>query len=113
MNHLWFVIAKSNPTGNIAVVNITHHRPGTRDEDGSCVLVEGDHPFIDRDSDVRYADARTFTPAQQKMMEGAPDAYPPRQKAAREIVEKMRAGAKVSDQTPQKVQKMIDENPLD
>ena len=52
--HLWIVITSSNVQGKCAIVNVTSYDPN---DDRSCVLQPGDHPFVRHPSVVRYQGA--------------------------------------------------------
>lgn len=55
-DHLWIIV--SDPTldkRNVFIVNVTSWKP---EKDESCILEEGDHPFITHKSIISYADAR-------------------------------------------------------
>jgi hypothetical protein len=51
-NHLWIVISSATADGRIGVVSVTTYRPP--DSDSTCVIREGEHPFIRHDSCVYY-----------------------------------------------------------
>jgi len=57
--HLFFVISPTQ-NGNCLCVNVTTQR---NNSDTSCVLQNGDHPFITHDSAVDYKRAREVNPA--------------------------------------------------
>src|SRR5687767_10972697 len=56
-SHLWLVITTpTGPKDEFVFVNITTVH-GTPEEDHTCILRAGDHPFVKHDSWVRYGDA--------------------------------------------------------
>ena len=63
--HLWIAVAKAKPSGDIVAFNITTYRPGTLGSDGSCVLENGEHPFIKHKSEVYYAGGLLLSVQQQ------------------------------------------------
>src|SRR6266487_183381 len=57
--HLWIAITvPDGAQGRFVMVNLTTLRPYTADQ--TCVLYDGDHPFVHRDSVVHYMDAREW-----------------------------------------------------
>ncbi len=57
--HLWIAItAPDGLEGHFVVVNLTTLRPPTADQ--TCVLHDGDHPFVHHDSVIQYSDAREW-----------------------------------------------------
>ena len=51
LNHLWVVIARSND-GQLAIVNLTTRRD---DSDETCLISQGEHPFVKHDTAVHYS----------------------------------------------------------
>jgi hypothetical protein len=57
--HLWVVITHpEGPKGQFIMVNVTSLRSYTADT--TCILHDGDHPFIHHDSVIAYSDAEEW-----------------------------------------------------
>ena len=53
--HLWVVLTSPNERGELAIANFS---TAARGWDTSCIVSPGEHPFVSRESCVRYSDAR-------------------------------------------------------
>ena len=91
--HCYFVISKVDADGMVLVVNCSTYR-GMRSEDTTCILNEGDHPFIKQTSYIPFNRACLMKYAEVLKLNPIRDVSP-------ELYEKLRAGLKKSDQTPQ------------
>jgi hypothetical protein len=54
--HLWIVLSDPNDAGRFVAVNLTTSRHAPK----ALTLRPGQHPFIDRDSDVNFGDAEVL-----------------------------------------------------
>ncbi len=105
--HLWMVL--SDPTNEnrlVVVVSITTLRHGAEQ---TVVLRKGEHPFINRDSSVCYADARLVdaTDLDIKAKAGQIKVHAP---CSPKTLAEVKAGILASDLTPQKVQRFYKES---
>jgi hypothetical protein len=92
-DHLWIVINDPAAHGGTAlIVNISELRSGA---ETTCVLKAGEHPFITKDSYVRYMSARgpSATDIAQAIKAGK---LKPHQTANPALLAKLRAGAQAS-----------------
>jgi len=106
--HLWIVVtdpSEENPT--VVIVSITTLRHGAEQ---TVVLRRGEHPFIDRDSSVCYADARMVDARdlEARAKAGQVKIHAPCPLKTLEIVA---AGIMASELTPRKVQKFYENLP--
>lgn len=49
--HLWVVISSPNTAREVAIVNLTSHKPGC---DTSCKIYAGEHPIVSHDTVIEY-----------------------------------------------------------
>lgn len=103
--HLWFVIAKPDHDERV-IVSVT-----TRDAEAidlTCILMPGDHPFIDHESVIFYRKAATVAVNYLETIErrGELVRKPP---AADALIDRIRLGAFRSQFTPNYVKKAIDD----
>ncbi len=92
-NHLWIVLNEPAGHGDIAlIVNVSTLRPNA---ETTCILEPGEHPFITRDSYVRYGSARRADAADlaEALRNGL---LKPHRATTKAFLEKVRAGAKAS-----------------
>ncbi len=93
--HCYFVISKVDADGNVLVVNCSTYRDFSG-EDTTCILNKGEHPFIKQTSYIPYNRARIMAYEDVLKLSPIRDVSP-------ELYEKLRNGAKKSEQTPQKI----------
>ena len=60
-NHLWFALSSPNADGEIAIANLTTHRPQQPGHEDCLVLHRGDHPYIRHDSCIYFRGARLIS----------------------------------------------------
>lgn len=98
VEHLWIVITKPDPvTRRVILVGLTTKRPHS---DTTTILVVGDHPFINRDSVIFYADARMVDEA----LLDNPLLAPRKHKTfSCSVLSKIQGGVLSSPQTPGKI----------
>ncbi|MCU1241977.1 MAG: hypothetical protein JWO71_2703 [Candidatus Acidoferrum typicum] len=103
--HLWIVV--SDPSAQdttVIVVSVTTLRGGV---DQTVILKKGDHPFIQWESVIFYADARLVdaNDLDAKLKAGHVVA---RDACAKKTLDLVRQGILASDMTPQKVQRFYE-----
>jgi hypothetical protein len=94
-DHLWLVL--NDPVaheGTALLVNLSTLRP---DAETTCILRSGEHEFITRDSYVRYRSARAAKTSDLEKLVRA-GRLKLHRSASKELLEKVRAGAKASPQ---------------
>ncbi|MBF0459341.1 MAG: hypothetical protein HQK99_15735 [Nitrospirae bacterium] len=104
--HLHIVIAIHEDQA--LVVNITTYKPGC---DSSCIIITGEHDFIEHDSFVYYAGARLMdlskiTPAKLELLIKR-DMIIPKSPASTDLLKKIQEGAKISDALPLKFRTLL------
>ena len=53
--HLWIALSLPDREGRISAVNITTHRPRTRNHSATCLLLHDyDHPYVEHVSCIAY-----------------------------------------------------------
>jgi hypothetical protein len=103
--HLWIVLTDpSEGSQLVAIVSITTLRRGAEQ---TMILRKGEHPFIDRDSSVCYADARIVD---ARDLDAKATAGQIRMHAAcsAKTLENVRAGILASELVPQKVERFYE-----
>lgn len=103
-DHLWFVIDKPEDHDDVAlIVNVSTLRPGA---ETTCVLSQGEHPFLKHISYVRYSSAREVkvSELQNAVKIGL---LKPHQAASTTLLQKIRAGAWVSPHLPRKLRALL------
>lgn len=93
--HCYFVITPIDSDGNVVVVNCSSYR-GTKQDDTTCILNPGDHPFITHTSYIAYRFAKMMKYSDVQKLNPVRD-------VSKELYEKIREGAKNSDHTPIKI----------
>ena len=108
--HLWIII--SNPAidpQQVVIVNLTTY---TIDEEFTCVLHKGEHPFVKHKTAVRYRDARAVALAALKKLLKA-GKLTPHAHCSAGLLKKMRDGASAhSDLLPEACRALLDEQGL-
>ena len=92
-DHLWLIVNDpSAHSGFVLIVNVSTLRPNA---ETTCLVQVGDHPFIMHDSYVRYGSARKVkaTDLAEAVKKGL---LRPQQPASKDLLAKIRAGAKAS-----------------
>ena len=98
-HHLWFVINTPLEHGNTALmVNISSLSSVA---ETTCILQGGEHPFITRESYVRYGSTRQALVAELCRAE-ARGLIHRQERASQRLVEKLRAGAMASPRLAKK-----------
>lgn len=103
LDHLWIVVTPPNRDNEIAIVNMTTKRA---DSDLACEIAVGDHPFVQHDTVISYADAQ-LVPHQLIESNVRKAVLPTRAPVSRELLRRIQYGALASDRTPIKVQDAI------
>lgn len=105
--HLWIVLSDpSEENQTVVIVSITTLRHGAEQ---TGVLRKGEHPFIDRDSSVCYADAR-LVDAGDLDVKAKAGQIKPHAMCPSKALEEVQAGILASELTPQKVERFYKEN---
>lgn len=103
-HHLWVVV--NNPAahgGEAVIVNVSTQRPGA---ETTCVLSEGEHPFIQHQSYVRYQSARKVgVPALQAAVKAG--LLKPRAAVNAALLAKIKAGAQASPLLPLELRALL------
>jgi len=96
--HLYFIISDPNEDGRVLLVNLTTYQPG---KDKTCILNEGEHPFINHKSTIEYSEVLEPKIAD---LEKAIDSGIARTHAIASdvLLEKIQDGAKSSPALPKK-----------
>jgi hypothetical protein len=98
--HLWIVVTEPQPPDfQCVIVNITRQQ---QKSDNTVVLRPGDHPFIVRDSVIRYADA-SIVDVRDLDRCLANRVAKPRDACSAELLKRIQGGISVSIFTPKKV----------
>lgn len=103
-DHLWLIINEpSAHAGTALIVNVSTLRPNA---ETTCLVRQGEHPFIQHDSYARYGSARKAKAAdlEQGVARGL---LKPHQPASRDLLEKLRAGAKASPFLAQELRALL------
>lgn len=102
LSHLWVIIAKA--AEHVAIVNF-NSRPSFSPDD-TCIINEGEHPFVVRDTIVNY---RLATLVVDAVLESAKaHGYIDMQDAVSdELLRRIQEGALSSPYTPQKIQTAV------
>ena len=92
-DHLWLIINDPSAHAGVAlIVNVSTLRPNA---ETTCLVQQGEHPFIQHDSYVRYGSARSANVADLEKLVKA-GRLRLHQAAGTALLEKVRAGAKAS-----------------
>lgn len=101
--HLCLVISNEDNEQRVVLVSISTWRSWC---ENTCVLLPGDHPFITRESTVRYDKARIVS-------SGFLTRYAkPRESLTPEVLSRVLRGASESQQMPMGAQEMLREQGL-
>ena len=105
-NHLWFAISLSNSEGEVAIANLTTHRPELPGHEACQVLQPGDHPYIRHDSCIYYRGARLIS---AELLEDrvATGASPRHETATRELLRRIQDAAIASRETDAAVKRVV------
>ena len=103
VKHLRIVLSSALKTGNEAmylVVNVTTWYDGASDQDSSCILNRGDHPFIKHKSWVNYKNAEvlTFFEIFKKLQDGT---FIRKEDLRPDVLKRVQDGAKASSEFPE------------
>jgi hypothetical protein len=95
--HLWVVLwGPAGAARALLSVYLTTLRPHS---DRTCILVPGDHPFIQHDTAVAYGEVQRWTDERLEQLI-ADGIAKPRQPVAPALLERLRAGFFASARTP-------------
>lgn len=102
IRHLYVVITAVRG-GRFAVVNITSQSP---EKEQTCILQQGDHPFLRHESVVNYGDARFF---EQHLVQHATAAglIAPQERIDAKLLERIQKGALASLHTELGIQAAV------
>lgn len=100
-SHLSFVIAVC-PDGSLVICHFTTRR---KSSDCTCVVKKGEHPFVDRDTVVRYDQAHACLADRIKNLEGVITRK--MDDLSSELLARIRQGAIDSPQTPDHIKDLI------
>ena len=105
-NHLWFAISLPNSEGEVAIANLTTHRPERPDHEACQVLRPGDHLYIRHDSCIYYRGARLIS---ADLLEDrvATGVSPRHETASRELLRKIQDAALTSRETDVAVKRAV------
>lgn len=107
--HLWAVITDiQQSVDKIVIVNFTSLR---EDGDRSCLLDEGDHPFIQHQTYISYRDACFVTLAKLEELESQ-GLITRKEPLGIDILARVREGAMVSPFAKLKIRKIIEDQNL-
>lgn len=104
--HLWILLTDPDPaTGEVVIVNVTTKRSHS---DTTVILQAGDHPYIDHESTIYYADAqiRDVRLMEQAIKEANPYVKP-NAACSPELLQRVKDGVHQSKFTPNKIRKLI------
>jgi len=93
--HLWVIISDpEQDAANVLIVNLTSWKPH---HDQSCILREGDHPWIQHKSCVNYPDAKITSIGVLKELRDK-GLITPKAPFSPAVLERIRAGAGESEE---------------
>ena len=109
--HLWVIISDPRQqSSTLVIVNFTTWYPD-RDRDPTCMVQDGEHPFVDHPTCVSYRDAQMLTAnlldrwlRDRKMISHV--------RVSEALLERIRHGAVASDFTPNEVLDFLREQGL-
>jgi len=102
--HLFIVISERNEYDEVLIVNVTTKKSHS---DASCILRNGDHPFIKHESVANYADARAVKVSDLCRLIGRHADVSSHQSVSPELLRRIQEGALVSPALPTKYLKYI------
>jgi len=98
--HLWILVTEPTTDGTCVTVNIT--TPTSRRADRTIILQKGDHPFIQHESIITYADAQFETVKDlQNYVSGG--TAKPKQAISPRLLRRIQDGLINSPETPYKI----------
>lgn len=92
-NHLWMIV--SDPSMNSDAIVIMNFTTNTKDEEQSCIVRRGEHPFITDNTAIRYRDSRVASSAQLTKLQQA-GLLSSREPLSAQLLEKILKGASIS-----------------
>ena len=99
--HLWIISTDPDASRHVVIVNVTTLRPHS---DRTTILKRGDHPYIEHDSVVFYADARIVDSANvENLVRLKGDLAIQCDACSDELLQRVRGGLLDSENTPNKV----------
>jgi hypothetical protein len=102
--HLHFILS-ALPDGSVIVAHFTSRRAYT---DDTCVIKPGEHPFVKKETIVRYDQAHICPAANLASLEGS--IIRKLEPLSDELLARIQQGALSSPQTPDKIKKLIRDN---
>lgn len=103
--HLFVVISDPDPSGRVAMVNLTSCKD--RHYDGSCLFENGDHPWVHEKTYVTYRDAK-IVPSRQLEAHYQCGNIELRKNMAEGLLHRIWEGAKKSKFTPAEVKTLLE-----
>jgi len=103
-SHPIFVVAET--AIEAVIFNATTYKPDSKLLDESCILKEGEHGAIIRDSFIYYKPAKVISKSDLQLLM---DSASPSTQASPDIIEKIRRGALISPHTAPEVKRFIEE----
>lgn len=105
-NHLWIVLSRANERGEIALVNLTTHRPERADHRSCLIVRRGEHPWVRHDSCVRFREAQ-LQPAGDIVEQKAKGQLPQHEVCTPDLLQRLQTGVAAERQVPRKVRDAI------
>jgi len=103
-NHLQMVISDpSLDASKLVMVSFTTHTPN---EEQLCIVEKGEHPFVIVKTAVRYKDARLASVVQLEMLVSR-GMIQPHSPLSQDLLNRVRAGAALSDFLPEGCRKIL------
>jgi hypothetical protein len=109
-HHLWIVLSDSEADPErVVIVNFTTY---TIDEEPTCLVQKGEHPFVRHKTAVRYGDARLTCIVDLERLRNA-NRITPREACSPSLLKKLREGAaNNADRLPEECRELLDEQGL-
>jgi hypothetical protein len=106
-HHLWVVLSDpSVDADNVVIVNFTTH---TVDEESSCIVQRGEHPFVKHKTAVRFSAARVSSVTDLERLRKA-NLLTPREACSASLLKKLRKGASAdSHLLPEESRQVLDD----
>lgn len=104
--HLWIVCSEPTPQGEVVIFNLTTRKSNS---DLNCVVLPSEHPFVKQESVIAYERGQLMDSQQWASVQKLGKMYPP---VSKELLLKIQQGALRSDLTPQKLQRIIQQQLL-
>jgi hypothetical protein len=103
-DHLWIIV--NDPAAHAGIALIVNVSTLRQNAETTCIVQQGEHPFIQHDSYVRYGSAREAKVAD--LVEGVKRRLlKPHQSASQHLLAKVRAGARASPFLAQELRALL------